>query len=956
LTRAAAARLLELRPVPESGVAGIQRVLGLLSLRTLPEPGSGPAELKSIRLAVEEAEALGDPDTIQWTLATAARAAWGLRETADAERFAMRVVESHGHAQHPAPHFWSPGQAAGTPLWIPEPRVCRTLAAVGAADIATSCSSASGDFEQRTERAAKQAEIAEAVSATWPRIYARAVQRQVQVRRAQGNWPGVRALMDHLAGIAADDGPEREVKRVIAACHIGTAEVMNDRSRALQLEKERLALLTAAVRDQAPPEIGLETVPAILDFLKSRGDREYRAAIGNSYLGQADALYRIGALDNDPSAQARALELLALAERAYEGYGNNGITAVRRSRVRVLERSGRIPSPVAAAEMLEIADLSLQPALRRNVLLEAARWCVPGDVRVRDRVVEGLSGPVSTHTPRYRVAYAVWLLRAAEAESAAGREAGWERVLQEASRAGEELVVGGRLVAPLLSAEMWEAAWRAHERLHGDLGLGDRMVLALNAVQALATQLVALTVAQERARIASLHGHVFADAAALAVRVGDPDAAELVMEAARRERVGMLLGELAHNPRVSEVVREAAEGIIVANTASPEEGSFRDGSRALAWQARSADAIQASRRAAVEAAASVIGPAAALADLSRRPVPVAPELARCTAGRSVAAVLQLYRPVSDQGSVYWAVEATDGTSACGRADLPVPLPRIGDTGFWNQIHRTGTALVPGPLRRLLLANHAAGRAPVSLTVVPSGLLGIPFDQIGIGEDLFLLEAADVVMTGSLAMALALHHLPAGADASDGWVSVYDHTKLTHTRTESEALAACHAPVEVVTGRDGLFAALATRAGRPALMAMGLHGTEDETGWAQTKVLPDGTTVVAAEALAWEAPPVAVLSSCHSRLETVDGTELSGFPAALLLRGSHTVIGSLTKIDDRATAEIISLFWGHTATGRAPAHALAQAKRDWIAQDTRHRTGAHALWAPLIAYGTHPTDN
>jgi hypothetical protein len=832
----------------------------------------------------------------------------------------------------------------------------RSVIADDAAALTITCVIAIGDFDARIRATRERVILSSSLREIRRRTYAGAFQAEAAMQRALGNWPAARAVERRLVELTGSDTIAREAERALIATRSNTAELMGDWSTVLELQRERLTSTLQAVRDQAGALLAGGGETEVVDFLKARGERTYLSVIGNAHLARAKSLYHLGRTASDPRARGDALDALERADRAYEDFGTLGPVVVTRTRALILHEAGRITTEELITTLLTSVLHSRTEETRRNVLLEAARWCVPGDVRVRDRVVEGLSGPVSTHTPRYRVAYAVWLLRAAEAESAAGREAGWERVLQEASRAGEELVVGGRLVAPLLSAEMWEAAWRAHERLHGDLGLGDRMVLALNAVQALATQLVALTVAQERARIASLHGHVFADAAALAVRVGDPDAAELVMEAARRERVGMLLGELAHNPRVSEVVREAAEGIIVANTASPEEGSFRDGSRALAWQARSADAIQASRRAAVEAAASVIGPAAALADLSRRPVPVAPELARCTAGRSVAAVLQLYRPVSDQGSVYWAVEATDGTSACGRADLPVPLPRIGDTGFWNQIHRTGTALVPGPLRRLLLANHAAGRAPVSLTVVPSGLLGIPFDQIGIGEDLFLLEAADVVMTGSLAMALALHHLPAGADASDGWVSVYDHTKLTHTRTESEALAACHAPVEVVTGRDGLFAALATRAGRPALMAMGLHGTEDETGWAQTKVLPDGTTVVAAEALAWEAPPVAVLSSCHSRLETVDGTELSGFPAALLLRGSHTVIGSLTKIDDRATAEIISLFWGHTATGRAPAHALAQAKRDWIAQDTRHRTGAHALWAPLIAYGTHPTDN
>lgn len=577
--------------------------------------------------------------------------------------------------------------------------------------------------------------------------------------------------------------------------------------------------------------------------------------------------------------------------------------------------------------------------------------CVPGDVRVRDRVLEGLSGPVSTHTGRYRAGLALWLFKAAAAAEERGDRADWGEVLEAASRAGEELVVGGRLVAPLLSLQVWEAAWRAHERLHGGTDLDGRMALALNAVHALATQLVTLTQAPERARVAGEHARVFPDAAALAVELGDPVAAELVMEAARRERVGLLLGELVHNPEVGQTVREAAEGIVVANTATPEEGSFKDGdgTRALAWQTHSADAIQGSRERAVAAATAVIGPAAALADLSRIPVPVAADLVGETAGTgSESAVLQLYRPPADPTVLFWALALPGGELSCGREQLPGPLPGIEEEGFWARAHDLAPALLPEPLRQHLLADR--DRPPLRLTIVPTGLLGVPFDQLPLDDDLFLLDRADVVLTGSLAMARALRALPAPPDAQE-WVSAYDHLRLAHARAESQALAQSHSPLVEVTGREDLFAALDPDAPARGLLALGLHGSGDESGWAQTKLLPDGSTVTAAEALRWAAPRVAVLSSCHSRLETVDGTELSGFPAALLLRGSSTVIGSLTKIDDRATAQIISLFWTHTAQGHDPAHALAQAKRDWLQNNPTH-TPHHWLWAPLIAYGTH----
>lgn len=954
LARAVAARMLELHPKPVPGTDGIQRILGLLTLGTAPAPGTDAAELDSALTAVGEAEVGGDLDVIDFALATTARRAWSLRDSESVEFFATRVVESHDPASVPS-YPWTVATSAGSPRWLPEAWVTRAVIATDAAAMLTDSATALADFERRTKAVATRTKFAETIRTERPRLYAKAIVSELALARALGDRPSFRHHELRLAALAEADGPERGATRALIQTRTATADSQGNWTLMEALQRQRLEIVLAAVREQAEVEVPLETVAQVISHLVGIGDRSYVTAMGNAYLSIVVARYRMGRTRTDPAERNEALKLLDLADTAYRGVGNSGISSVERYRALILHEAGLISLDELVASLLDNSKAARAAISRALTVLDAARLCRAGDTRVRERVLEGLSGPVSTNTPRYRAAWAIWLFRAAEEASEEILVPGWDQALEEASRAGHELVVGGRLVNPLLSLEMWEVAWRAHVGLHGDDGdLGVRMVLALAAVNALATQLVILTESVDRTRISAEHGQLFAEAAALAVRLGDPVSAELVMEAARRERVGLLLGELAHNPKVGEVVREAAAGILVANAATPEEGSFPDGQRALAWQARSADAIQSSRRAAVEAASSVIGPAAALADLSRAQVPVAATLARETAGvGSTAAVLQLYRPASDPGTVFWAIEASDGTSECGRAELPVPLPRIEEAGFWTSMYnaRVGEALVPAPLRRLLLEHAGAATGPVRLTVVPSGLLGIPFDQIDLGGS-FLLECADVVLTGSLTMARALHDATAAhGDTASGWLSVYDHTRLTHTRAESEALAASHAPVEEVGGRDALFAALSPDASRPGLVAMGLHGSGDETGWAQAKLLPDGTTVLAAEALAWQAPPVAVLSSCHSRLETLDGTELSGFPAAFLLRGSTTVIGSLTTIDDEATAGIITRFWHHSAAGHSPAHALAQAKRDWIRHDPR-RWGEQRLWAPLVAYGTH----
>lgn len=946
--RQSAQRLTQLFPTPEEGTVGIQRIIGLLNLEASPKRNDNPEALDNIKTAMSEAHALGEPDVLYWTTGTAARYAWSLGQHQPASEFTRQAIDLY-EGGLPASPAWPLAKAAGHPKWFPETWVTRASIAVETAELEYLCAERMGDFDARTVAVDRVLRYAETVRLERPRLWARAVQRQATLHRVLGNRVGIRQGLGQLSELARSDGPDRPAERSLLAAFAHTATDMGDWTRALELNRDRMESSLAAVRDQSDKAIRLESVEQVLAHLLAMGDRSYSAGIGNSCLEQAKALFMLGQTNENTETRDEALNLLDLAVMAYGDNGNNGVPGSRLTRIRILFHAGMITPQEATHELLTISRVGLRGGLLRNAVLEASRVCEPGDMEVKDRIMEALGGPDSTHLPRYRHALTIWLEKEAKAKEKAGEPSDWDQVFYVASQTGEELLIDGRMVSPLLNMEAWLIAWGAHERVFPSLPK-ERMGLALETVHALATQLVTVSDPGERSRLAEKYSHVFPSAAALAVELGDTAAAELVMEAARRERVGLLLAELTNNPSVGEAVREAAEGIRVANTATPEEGQFRDGTRALAWRSYSSKAIQESRARAVKAATSVIGPAAAMADLSKKPVPLAADLVQSqTTSTRQAAVLQLYRPANQPRSLFWALNLPDGTAECGRSDLSaVSLPNITGSGFWTRLEDLAELLLPESLRRFLI--NREGQPPLLLTIVPTGLLGIPFDQLPIQKDeLFLLDRADVVLTGSLAMTNALYSLPLATPG--GWLSVYDHQRLDHAEAESLALAANHDPVQVITGCEELFGALKLADHPHALLALGLHGSGDETGWGQTKLFPDGSTVTAAEALRWEAPRTSVLSSCHSKLETADGTELSGFPAALLLRGSTTVIGSLTEIDDHATSEIMSGFWELTGAGHGPVHALAQAKRNWL---NSHPVGFGEpwLWAPLIAYGTH----
>jgi CHAT domain-containing protein len=91
-----------------------------------------------------------------------------------------------------------------------------------------------------------------------------------------------------------------------------------------------------------------------------------------------------------------------------------------------------------------------------------------------------------------------------------------------------------------------------------------------------------------------------------------------------------------------------------------------------------------------------------------------------------------------------------------------------------------------------------------------------------------------------------------------------------------------------------------------------------------------------------------LSACETgRSAVVGGDEVVGLSRGFLFAGASTLIQSLWRVDDAATARLMECFYARLRAGDAPGAALRSAQRTFIEQ------GAHPyMWAPfqVVGYG------
>jgi CHAT domain-containing protein len=95
-----------------------------------------------------------------------------------------------------------------------------------------------------------------------------------------------------------------------------------------------------------------------------------------------------------------------------------------------------------------------------------------------------------------------------------------------------------------------------------------------------------------------------------------------------------------------------------------------------------------------------------------------------------------------------------------------------------------------------------------------------------------------------------------------------------------------------------------------------------------------------------------LSACETGLgRNVRGEGIIGLPYAFLSAGARGVVVSLWPVADRSTADFMREFYGKLHGGAAPAAALLEVRREWIA---RGAAAAHpSRWAAFVLVGGEP---
>lgn len=845
----------------------------------------------------------------------------------------------------------------GSPAWFPPTDELAAVQRFRLARRLNLSASAAGDRKAWDEGYALTLSSGEQAARYRPHIGPEALKARAARARITGDRAGQAAAEAELAALAEEStGLDLlEVQRWLTGVQTGNAEAMKDWQRVYDLNDERLSWSLANVRaelETAGHVLG-EHDSEVIDTLLGLGDRTWTAGIGNAALGRATASYRTGRSQQSEEAWVQAMADLDFAESAYAGYGSNGFVATALTRARLLHYAPggpRVSVDDTVTSLLEVTRDSKQGTMRRNAIINAVEVSAPGDPRVAQRLQELIAIDQDVHGPRLRGAMVMFERKAAAVAPA--------ELQALALAAAEDLEPAGRLLDAVLAAECWLAAADAAEKL--DLARVVVLERLLQAVRCLSAQLISITSPTERRDLGVRYAEEIRRAANLAIDLGDARAAELIMEAMRRDQVGSLLIRLVDDPGVASEVRAAAEAVQLANSVVPTVPGDVPKGEVRRWLQHSADTITAAQEQAARAATAVLGPLAALADISTLGSATALQLMAEQDGPQ--AVLQLlatnagFLDDGSSGEVVWLLSLlrSDGTidELCGSETLHIDPEHLQPPQvFWHAYYLSRT-LIPAPLREYLLIEGAD--EPVRLTVIPTGLLGVPFDALVLdeGRGVQVVDRAALTVVGSVTTARALASTSSRHPDAGGAVAVFDTSRLAHAGSELAALKKVRPSVVEVGSISALLDLLV---GKVDILAMAVHGSDDTTsGWGQTKLLPDGSTISALDLLHRSdvrVPRQCVIASCHSGLVAEAGVQLGGFPIALILRGAEVIVGSTYEVPDAETAAMMVHYWSHVGQGARPDVALQRAKVALLEDHPRLRSET-GRWAAVFVYG-HP---
>lgn len=840
------------------------------------------------------------------------------------------------------------------------------------------------DYDRAITEADLAIAAAEHINDRWHVLYAAALAERAAFARALGDVETSIVLLDRQGEYAAET-QELGVQRQRLQSLYHNAQFLDDWAAA---RAHRLDLVRLRMSEVAPPgtEPSPENVAHGIEAYHAAGRRAQVTNFGNDAYELAYNLIESGRARLVPAARVEARAWLDVAAHAWSEIAGSGQIALDFRRLELDALEGVAGDPVVVGRrMVECSRKWRRAPGRRRATLEAVRWGAPGDGVVLDRLVELRADAPPVDAAYLDLGIAHWYLKTGDDQAARGETpaavGSWREAVRLAAAAAAGLKVDRPTGPPILlnpryyieSLQVHAGALRRLRDAGHITGATevDELGVRVASLPAVAQRLTASASPSQRATVDRLYAEWLTETAELAAVVGDHHAADVVAEVARRDLVGTVLYALTTEPDTPERIADLARRIITtlnvkitdtADTEASGEGtpsSEEDrGPDAGTRGARVVDQLTD----ALDVVGEVLGPVAKTLFDPRTVLETSGSatLAALHPDGSPGAVLSLWLlPTGEKPRLLRRLtwRTTDSEEIHEHVDVvsvPSWLPGydIGNNParFFGRLDALTAYLLPPPLLDLL---HAADPDnPVNLTVIPTGLLVVPFAALPITPTHRLVDLAVVATAQSLR---ALTSLTQGRTPDDDLlepldVGIYDTSTLEHAQTEWDELRKHRPGVKRLTTLDEADRTLINSAARLGVFALAVHGVPGRDGWSQVKQLPSGETLTTGHVLRWYLPRLVVGASCDTDIRADAGGELGGFPLAFQLRGATTIIGTLYRVDDEATAQIMGLFYAATTAGHSPAAALRNAQRTWITADPTTRKPNLEHWAYLLTYG------
>ncbi len=817
-----------------------------------------------------------------------------------------------------------------------------------------------GDLPRAIEEREKQIHAAEALAAQRPGMLADAMGQRALLARHIGDVRTSIAVLDRQSQHSADF-PTAESIGIAHRSQAAQAQFLDDWTA------ERHHLLShLVVRLDTEDEGGVTAEPGpvmdAVDRLYALDRGRALRAIGNIAYELGRNLIDSGLVIDDEEKSREAQGWLDCAISAWRDIAMNGKVAVEFRALELAALQGKAgPAADVGRQMLESSRAFRRPVGRRRAAIKAAEFGAAGDPAILEWLEELHKEASDTDAAHLAAGLALWHLRAGDAADS-GQELSWQTAVKYADKAARGL----SLEAPdhavvLLDAPAYVGALQtkaqALRRLAMQGEIGDRaheLRVRIQTLPGIARRVSTASTVEQKRVVWNTYASWLVDTAVLAVELQDAQAADMVAEVARRDTVGVVLHSMSEAPELARLARQLTATLrAVSSAPDPDEvpaqipRESKDQARSLATQLDET----------LDVVGTVVGPVArALFDPQAILSASAQKVLDRTHAPS-AAVLSLWLMPDNRLMRRLVSRTPDGlvSETLDITDAPAYLGSLSPNAARNpdmldaQLRHARDVLIPAQL--LALLRQADSGYPIALTIVPTGLLDVPFAALEVDDKRLLLDVASLTFIQSLQTALSLGAEQPGTDPALHLAS-FDTDRFTHAKSELEALR-CHVPhLREAHSLEDLRQSLneADRRGNAGLLVLALHGIAGNDGWSQAKVLPSGEHLTTAHVLQWSMPRLVVGPSCYTGIHADHMGEMGGFPLAFQLRGASHVIGTLTEVYDEATSQIMAHFYAYITGGVEPAAALRLAQRAWIAVNPADRLPRIELWSYLVVYG------